>query len=404
MKRIAQLVSAGLVLTVLLTGTCGWGTAAELKNPVPADLLNETYNPFFNAALPDGYTLRQVEYDSEKRTYVMYLTAADTEENVVAAMLRLLGNDDPDSLTLCMAFLQEAGAASIETDAGAGCEISNHGENGSYNVNLYQTMASGDMYKALIEANFNVTALGAVADGFDFRSPDQARLTLYIQDDLVVLTCDYIEPNAMDVKAEMSETFKDLYISNGDQMMLRYGDMYTNVQFASANDGLITLEQEMDAMDICFGDYIPPVSLRNFGFDDFREEGAKCTYKDSANGVLLMISRPEWGENEHQSEINTLVFSMEKEQNSWMLFYHPSDGSYLVTLEYGDKIAEYAIRRSGDAYTYFTEGDWQHTKGIAALVFPDSKYVLQEPMAVLNSYIVETFGMDADALFALDYE
>lgn len=409
MKSILKKALAGIVIAALLGGFGGLNAGAEEANPAPADLLSEAYNPFYGMEFPDGYTMRRFVYDQGDHTCHLYIDAEDSGENVAAVMLHMLGYEDPDDIGRCADSLQNAGAVGIETfsaDTGAAvsCEIEDYERDGNCSIDLYQTMRDGSAYDSFIAANFNPEALGAAAEYLDIAQAGQAVFEISLEDNFAVSTYTFSFPNAKEIKAELVDIFQNDYCDDGDFLEIRYGDLYTDVRFESAADGLIYLQQHMDATDLCFGRYVPPITLRNLGFGDGREDNARCGFDDKKNGVYILISKSEWGENENEDERNAIRFMKDIGEDGYMLTYYPAEDTADIRIEFDTEQARYTCRLTDSGYIYMTDGALSDAKKNARLLFPDSDNALHEALAAFEAYIGETFGMTPEELYAVEYE
>lgn len=408
MRNTLRRILTGLVLAALLVTAGAVSAGAEEINPAPADLLGAAYNPFAGVILPDGYTVMQAVYEQKKQRYVLHIQAADTAEGAVSFVLDTLGFADPKVIAMSTDVLQSMGAVGVESaDAATGVrtsgEINNYGRDQGYNIMLYQTIADSTAMDAFLASNTNREALSAVAGSLDFSAAEQVRMTLYMVDSTAIITYQFQLENAADVKAELIEAHKESYIKTGDRLAFRYGDMETQVKFSAVADGSIEVEQQMKTMDVCFGSYVPPLTLRNLGFDDWREQ-ANCDYHDDANDIYLRITKSEWGESENPNDANSIGFSKGIGDGGYRVSYDPQEQTYRISLDLDKRNVEYTCIRSGGRLTYIIENGVEDTADLAGRMFPDADNALYEAVAQLEAYISDTFGMTPDELYAVAYE
>ena len=409
MKNTLHRILVGIVLVTLLASFGGLGAAAEEANPAPADLLGETMNPFYGIAFPDGYTIFRAVYEQREHTYSLYLNAADTAEQTVAFIMGALGSVDAGIIGLAAETLQNSGVVGLEvmntlTGVSTGCEISNYAQEGDYKMVLRRTVADSGALDMFLAANLSRDALGDVAGYFDFAAAEEAEFMLDISENIARARYTFQLPDAEAVKKEVTAAFADDYVATGDQLMMRYGDIATNVHFEAADDGVLYIEQQMNATDICLGSYVPPLTLRNVGFE-FREDNANWDYHDRSNGVYISINKSEWGERQNQSENNAISFGKEfAEDTGYWVFYYPAEGRYIIILQTDTMAMEYTCVRTGDMLTCVIQNDLQNTEEIAGQLFPEADHVLYAALDGFDTYVADAFGMTVDALYAVKPE
>jgi len=410
MERILKKALACVVAAALLGGFGVLSAGAQEANPTPADLLGEGYNPFYGMEFPDGYTIDWVFYNQGDHTYHLDIDAQASGETVVTEMLRLLGYDDPDSISRCVESIQNAGAAGIESysaDTGAtvSCDIKDYEHNGSCSIDLYQTAQDSAAYDSFMAANFNLEAIGTLAEYLDISAADETEFNIKPETGFAMMMLTFSLPNAKEIRAELIDAFQDDYTQDGDCLEFWYGDLQTSVRFDSVIDGLIILQQHMDTTDVCFGSYVPPITLRNFGFKGDLEENAKCGFSDKVNGVYILLSKSEWGENENTDERNAIRFMKDIGEDGYMVTYYPDGDRAAIQLSVGEDTAKYVVCNLTDGgLLYLTDGSLSDARETVQRMFPDSDNALYEPLTSFEAYITETFGMSPNELYAVVYE
>ena len=149
-------------------------------SPYPAQIFHIPYNQIPVDDWPDGYTPYQVSLEvSEFTLYRFYLTAQDTDENVVTYFSSLLGDDSEENLAQNLAYLRDDGVVSTHgmlgnTDLPASVQIiptDQEDEDYTYVEGFVVCLTvnavadSAYEYTAFIDANTNAAADSALPDG-----------------------------------------------------------------------------------------------------------------------------------------------------------------------------------------------------------------------------------------------
>lgn len=410
MKKLMKPILAGILTAAVCAafGVLSAGAQEIAPGPAPAELLGEAYNPFYGMEFPDPYTVVCAAYEQMEHTYSLRMDVKDTAEAIVPLVLGMLGSDDPYSVSQGTDVLQMENQVGMEvvnteTGAAASCVINDFDQDGQYSVVLYQAMADSGALDTFLTANFNRDALGAAAGYFDFAAAGEASFTFYPDSASGVFRYVLTMPDAEKLKAELTKAFADDYMKDGDRLILRYGGMESRILFQSASDGIIQIEQQMEKADVSFGSYTPPVTLCNFGFQ-YWEENGNCDYHDNVNGVYLAINRPEFGEPGNVNFSNSIGFSRQIGTSGVYVSYFPEDRRYTVGIDTQQRSAEYTCRQTGNRYVYVVRDELDRAKQIVAELFPDAEDVLYAPIAAFDAYIADTFGMTADELYGVRYE
>lgn len=408
----------------------------EVESISPNDLFYETYNVFSGLKFPENYHVYAVEYEKQDcggeenwyNVYRLFMIAEDTDENVINFISNLLGDDQEKSIQQNLDYLQKdnfVGIDGTQIDDGMAviCEIKRTTEDAEdyeysegYEVQLMMRLFGEecDKYDELLLSNMNYNSLSDISNYIDIQSYISGSINVNTYNDNVNMHYGYSLDNAQDVWDELTVGLSDYYLEEWQVISINYGDLETSVRNDirdNNEDGWIHVFQKLNSTEICLQDYSPEpeesaeITLKSLGFEDYREESAKCTRNDSEGWVL--ISRSEWGENPYTGERDAVLFAQDTSDGAYMVFFYPDREIYHVILENGDRQVEYEYSIKDNQYTDGMGGyDVGEAKDMAELVFnkPGTDSILQDAWVTFDQYIKENFDMDAYDLFELNYE
>jgi len=400
------------------TAEADTGEAVQTEEAQRADdLFGEAYNPFYTVPFPDTFTVYQARVElGEYQLFYLYLTAQDTAENVVEFLSALLGDDSQENIRQNLAYLEKDGLVGIEglwpgTELRVICEVGSAEADDDIAAEGYRVKLSrnidADTYRAFLDRNVNAQAMEPLAAYIGVAEIVSTSLQVNLLDSNTELQYWYRFQDAQKTKDEIVAAFPDDYNTENDWVGIGYGELNVNAHFFDAENGHIVVSQSLGRTDVCLADYRQSVTLKTLGFEDFREESAKCSYRDEANGIFMMISKDAWGENGNEGERNAVTYIRESDGESLLAFFYPQENMYLIQLDTGDSQAKYRYYKDRDAYTDDWGGDdLDAARDVAGRMFnkPGEDSILQDAWVTFEQYVEQTFGISPEDLYALPWE
>ena len=413
MKRIACLFTVCLLLAA-----CIPAMAADSQAPAPMMLLDEEYNPFSAVAFPESYTLSKIKCDlSDVLEYSLVFSTSDAMNDVIAFAAGLLPDENVDEMGLAMGLMSGGGTDIEGTMGGLSVRIKMSDtqfegaaeSGGRFEVEVTAILAPEAEYVELFEANLRHPAIQEISAYFPVLPFKQATITVWPNQSRAEMYIPYPLDNAQQIKDSLLQAYPDQYFEPNDWMIWEFGDMRIIVIMEDAANGELCILTNFPDPAVSLPDYVPEATLRNLGFDDYREPSAKCTYQDDTAGVWLSVSKSEWGENNNTSEQNAVTFMTEESGAFVMIFYSGESQTYSITIESGGAQAKYNYSAADGSYTDAAGGsDLESAKQVAtdAFLAPGEELDDVLPLAVilLDSFVSESFGCTLDELYAMEYE
>ena len=152
-------------------------------------------------------------------------------------------------------------------------------------------------------------------------------------------------------------------------------------------------------------DFSAAFTLADLGFT-LISDGAVAGYKTGE--FIVSVNHEAWGKTQMEMEGNCVRLSKQTDSgNELYVLYYPNIKTYVfqVKAENGDMLANYIYDTQKKEYTFgdsnreSAEETMRTALGDAAVGDP-----LLAPMSVFNEIIESTFGIDADALYALPFQ
>ena len=152
-------------------------------------------------------------------------------------------------------------------------------------------------------------------------------------------------------------------------------------------------------------DFTAAFTLAELGFTRIND-GAAAGYKTGE--FLVTVNHDEWGTPEAELEINCVRLSKQTESGYELdVLYYPDIKTYVFQIksENGDMLANYIYDTQKKEYAFGDSSRESSEETIrAALGDAATGDLLLTPIPIFNEIIESTFGIDADALFALPFD
>ena len=382
---------------------------------VPEDLLGEDMNPFYDVEFPEKYTVYMAEYEgSAYRFYYLCLTAEGTAEDVVTYLSQLVGDDAEESITENLSRLND-GFVSIngtQTDHGLNADVTiepTDPEAGEYayvdgfDIRL-MTSVSDDLAEqlhALMTENIASTLFESygIAETLNSHETVWRTFKLRLYNGIVQAECAYSP-------GEDYDDWKNSVISNGqlfvqgEQASIQYGDLYVQFIFDDVEQ-TVYLGQSLSETDQNIGSYEAPLSLTTLGFQNTAGDFGNCGYGDVDSDLYIRVSKTEWGAEEDSIWGNG--HSVDGTYAEYLVTYYPLENRYNVQVAGEGPWANYDYNPTDHSVvpmdTAETEAEIRDRMGDITGLSEDS--AIKASVTFFDDYIMNTFGMSADELFAL---
>lgn len=386
-------------------------TDNDAQSMLPYALLKEPYNPFYRVNWLDQYTVvgAEIRKDSAS-TYHLNIIAEDTAENVLTSVGAFLEVDMEDSMN----YLNKdhhveirsvvkgfPNVVVVQVEPVSQDDVADYGE--GYWVSISTEVDNPDEYYNDFNANFNEKAVHEALAIVDISTADSISLEVDTVKGYVKEERGYVVNHTQETWNWLCSTYADYYSEQYHNIRFDQGELCVYIY---ENNGQIFISQKLQRVDTAIKDYIAQYTLEQLGFWDLRDDSVKCVYKDEEAGINVMISKDEWGENPYVGERNAITFSMDLDTGSMMIFYYPDSGDYHILISDGTTDAEYSYNSFTNSYTDAYGGDaLSQAKGVAEKLFqkPGTDLILQDAWVTFEQVLDDMFGMNADALYRLEY-
>lgn len=141
-------------------------------------------------------------------------------------------------------------------------------------------------------------------------------------------------------------------------------------------------------------------SLAALGFE-MNAEGKTADF--SKGNVSVTVNHSTWGIPPMESEDNSIRLYLRFTNGELTIGYHPEVKAYVFAVSTNDgKHLDYIYQIAEDSFT----GDQAIAERMVCTVLDvvDAENVLYQPIQIFNSTIVDFFGIDADALYAMPFD
>lgn len=445
--------AACIVLTVLLLGSvlsaCSSLTPAAQETPVPTaaateaqsdsaaaeatpeaasiadvylqpiDLFGEELNPFSDLELPEGYTpyMADVYLNGDSGTFALSYLADDPD--VVANSMALIGITDADSLSqlaqdLSYGRMQETGTASDGREIVVTVKpVSDDGnyyiDASGYTVTVSTQLEDDmlDVFRQILALNINLSALdsigaGGIADALE--RVDSGNIVA------VTGSVNYVFSNFSYDLGDLFDLWNAYFQSDAYQTLnavhnwgeenvsgFDYGNLAAQVAL-DPESKTISFNETLAGTAENIADYIPSASLVTVGFDKMHN------YSSADGSVYIGIRKEIFGDTDEGDGVNFIQFSNDMEGfDCYLVRYYRPENRYYVQLQKDGQKVEYNYNSLENVYTPVDEQlDEAAVKAtLQSMMNSDADMVLAEPIARFEQYIVDTFGMNSDALYEL---
>ena len=388
----------------------------------PLDLYSDVLNPLSELIKPDNYNPYKLDViigDSEGMFKLSYLT---DDEDVAKFAASLLGYDSEDIITdlrqavedgdLCESGqLDETHEIEIVVRP-AETESHYYNESAAYSVQL-TTKIEPDMlstYLQIIKQNINTKAFQMI------EAQDLAEQFNLVTSGGITLVTGSVNYFNVSFDYKLNEAFdKWLEFFNSDAYFNRdsvsfwgeenvslfnYGDLTTRVSLDPDNMR-INFTQELPNVEQNISAYIPSQSLVTVGFDKM------CNYNSEDGSIYVGIRKEIFGDIDEGDGTDFIQFSRDDgSYDCFLVKYFKPDGKYYVQVVNDGLKAEYYYDAFEDSYAN-SDGEKEVDEikaNMQTIMNSDADMVLGHPINTFEQYIIDTFGMNSDALFDLPKE
>lgn len=150
-------------------------------------------------------------------------------------------------------------------------------------------------------------------------------------------------------------------------------------------------------------DFTVPSSLKELGFTR-PDNNVLASY--SAEGLTVTINHSAWGIPEMDMEADTIRLYLDMDDGYRLTVgYDPGNQNYVFNIsQNGEKLTDYVYVTSEDSLMFGGDREAVENAIRTMLGDTDSDDILLAPIPVFNDTIKETFGITANALYALPFE
>lgn len=384
----------------------------------PLDLFSGVLNPFSDIDFPESYTPYKADVSLKDGLYELSFLTEDPE--VVFFAASLLGvTDEGDIAALTQALqsgrMQEAGiygdAIQIEiTIKPVEADSDYYTEAAGYTITLL-TEFDEDMlvlYRQILQENISVSAFQSAGaeeliDRFDLGSGGgltvvtgsvnyiNASFNFDLGDDFDQWS-DYFE------SAAYLEQGPGIYWGEKNVSLFLYGELETRVTLQPESNS-VNFSQEIGSTDVNISDYAPPLSLVMVGFDKM----GNFTSEDGS--IYVGIRKEIFGDtDEGDGGVNYIQYNDDSGgYDCFLVKYFRLEGKYYVQIQKDGLKAEYWYDAFENKYTDMDGGEdiGELKEAMQTIGNTDADMVMGEPIHTFEQYILDTFGVNSDALYDL---
>ncbi len=388
----------------------------------PLDLYNDNLNPLSDINMPETYRPYKLDiniHDDTADYSLSFLTDDSDVVNYVAALLNISSEEEIQTLNAALSDgeLRESGQTESGIDVSvsikpAQSESDYYTEPAAYSLQL-TTSVDTDMrmtYMQIIKNNIHIPAfqsVGAETLAEQLNLVNSGGLTL------VTGSVNYLN---IRVNYDLKESFDEwyAYFNSNDYLMnqavatwgeenvsiFNYSDLSTRVTLDPDNQTIIFM-QELENTEQNISEFVPSLSLIGVGFDNM------CNFNSDDGTIYIGIRKEIFGDVDTGEGSDYIQFSIDDgSYDVYLVKYFRTEGKYYVQVAKGGLKAEYY-------YDAFTEefSDMDGNKDVSevkaelqTMMASDADMVMVHPVNTFEQYIIDTFGVNSDALFDLPKE
>ena len=149
-------------------------------------------------------------------------------------------------------------------------------------------------------------------------------------------------------------------------------------------------------------DFTMAFSLAELGFTMI-DHDTVAGYKTEVMAVT--INHSEWGTPSVAEEVDCITLYLQQDDGYTMIVgYYPGTQNYIFGMSRDDEaLMQYTFDSQNNSFEFII-GDQENAEELVRMVFADADDILAAPISVYSDTLIGTFGMDADALYALPFE
>jgi len=149
-------------------------------------------------------------------------------------------------------------------------------------------------------------------------------------------------------------------------------------------------------------DFTMAFSLAELGFTRI-DHNTTAGYKTEVMAVT--INHLEWGTPSVAEEADCITLYLQQDDGYTMIVgYYPGTQNYIFGMSRdGEALMQYKFDSQSGSFEFII-GDQDNAEKLVRMVFADTDDILTAPISLYNDTLVATFGMEADALYALPFE
>ncbi len=384
----------------------------------PLDLFGGELNPFSDIEFPESYTPYKVDVNMNA-DFVFYELSLLTEDPEVVSFTAALLNAEEDDITALKQALQEGDLQEtgmygdtlefeievkpVEADSDYYTDAV------GYTVTL-STQLNEDMlvpYRQILKQNINSGAfqsMGAdeLIDQFDLAG-NGSIIVVTGSVNYVNIGFNYELGEDFDKWSDyfLSDTYlgQDTVIYWGEENVFsfNYGELVTRVTLIPESNR-VSFYQEVEGTDVNISDYVPPLSLIMVGFDKM------CNYSSEDGNIYVGIRKEVFGDIDKGDGNNYIQYSDNGNgYDCFLVRYCRTEGKYYVQIQKNDLKAEYYYYAFEDKYTDMdgVEDISELKEQMQTIMNTDADMVMVHPINTFEQYIIDTFGVNSDALYDL---
>ncbi len=419
--------SAGATAVPEATATAA-ATPAPTPEPTPEplglapyDLLEMSYNPFFDMQFIGGYTIYGAWFDcgdpnkGTKDTYTLYLTAEGDPNEILEFCAATLGVTDEAQLAAYAESLNkenfvrfngtfagrpaDVGIKKTSADEQFDQCIEVNGCRVEFGTEVYPEMV--EQYRALALANYNLVMLGDLAAQLSDDTIPQGQFSIFVNMQKPDKTTIHVAHTVKDAAALLASITGTLQTSWYDEATASLGIDYAmqkaKYSFDTVNNVVHVEFSPNDNNTPAREFHKSAVSFTSLGFQSFPNDGL-CIYKEDQNHLEFAIAKPDWGHNEDWN----FEFLGESNGCSLGMWYTEATGLFHVSVNKGDDaaVAEFDVPKNE-----FQPGAYPDEETLTRL-FREAAGISEGDhraavFALFEQAIQDRFGMTWQELYAL---